>query len=273
MVGGETGRLKAVVYGLVALLAIENAWLAYPVLRDLVVQPQESAEARGRRLAHELGCFNCHGPGGSGGVPNLGSKWDTVPSFHEGTPMMFVGDDQALREYILDGAPAAKRERPAYQKEMAAQAIHMPAFRGWLSDGDVEALVAYVRARSDLLVPLDEAVVRGGEIAHRAGCFACHGEMGGGGLPNPGSLKGYIPGFGGADFSELVRGEDELREWIAEGTIKRLRDDRLGSYFLERQRIQMPSYKRFLSAEEIDAVAAYVRWLAAGQWKAQPLGH
>jgi hypothetical protein len=76
--------------------------------------------------------------------------------------------------------------------------------------------------------------------------------------------EGYIPGFGGEEFAELVRDDNELRAWIAEGGVARLRNDPLASYFIERQRIQMPAYKDRLTAEEIDALVAYVRWLRAG---------
>ena len=78
------------------------------------------AAARQRRCSagaswrSELGCFTCHGPGGRGGVHNPGSEAGEVPSFHEGTIMMYAHDDQDLREYILDGAPAKKLARPAY---------------------------------------------------------------------------------------------------------------------------------------------------------------
>jgi mono/diheme cytochrome c family protein len=146
-----------------------------------------------------------------------------------------------------------------------------PPFRGWVSESEADALVAYVRAASELLAPADPAAARGAQIVRDNGCFACHGEMGSGGLPNPGSFKGYIPGFIGPDFADLVRSDAELLEWIREGTIARLADHPLASRFLERQRIQMPAYKRFLSDEEIEAVAAYVRWLAAGTWRTQPL--
>jgi mono/diheme cytochrome c family protein len=154
---------------------------------------------------------------------------------------------------------------------MAAQAIRMPAFRGWVSDAELDALVAYVRAASELLVPGDPIAARGAEIARTHDCFACHGEMGGGGLPNPGSFKGYIPGFIGADFNDLVRNDEELLGWIRDGTIPRLTEHPVAARFLERQRIQMPAYKSFLGEEEIRAVASYVRWLAAGTWRTQAL--
>jgi mono/diheme cytochrome c family protein len=256
---------------LTAIFLVENAWLLYPALRDVLLQVEVSEAARGRRLAQNLGCFSCHGPEGRGGVPNPGSEGEEVPSFHEGTPMMFVKSEQEIREYILDGAPAAKRSRASYREEMAAQAIRMPAFRGWVSDRDLEAMVTYVRAVSGLVSPAREDLARGEDLVHQNGCFACHGEMGSGGVPNPGSLKGYVPGFTGADFAELVRDDRELVEWIREGSIARLREHPIGSFFLKRQRIQMPAYKSFLSEEEIQAVAAYVRWLAEGEWQRQPL--
>jgi mono/diheme cytochrome c family protein len=262
---------RLVVGALILLLLAESAWLAYPTVRNLILPPRDNPAQRGRILAAENGCFNCHGPDGTGGVPNAGSKTGEVPSFHEGTIMMYAHDDQDLREYILDGAPAAKLARPEYRAEQAAQALAMPAYRDVLTQGEVEDLVAYLRATSGLIEPLDDPAAKGVEIALDNGCFDCHGEMGVGGLPNPGSLKGYIPGFGGEDYEELVRNDAELRGWIADGGIPRLRDDPLASFFLARQRIQMPAFKDHLKPEEIDALIAYVRWLASGEWRTAPL--
>jgi len=257
---------------LLLLLAAESAWLAYPSVRDLIVPPRSNAAQRGRVLAGSFGCFNCHGPGGNGGMPNPGSKTGEVPSFHQGTIMMYAASDQDLREYILDGAPAAKRARPAYQAEIEAQAIRMPAFKEFISQAQVDDLVAYLRASSDLLAPPDGSLAaRGADLVAADGCFNCHGTMGIGGMPNPGSLKGYIPGYGGADFDELVRNDDELRAWIGDGGIPRLREDSLASYFTTRQRIQMPAYRDHLQPADVDALVAYVRWLANGQWQNAPL--
>ncbi len=266
-----TEKRNVWVFVLALIVIGENLWLAYPLLRDMVLQREETDVARGRAVAADMGCFNCHGPGGRGGVPNPGSEGGTVPSFHEGTPMMFVSSDQDIRDYVLDGAPATKRGREAYRAEMAKQAIHMPAYRGWVSQGDVNALVAYVRSASDLLSPGDATVARGADLARQNGCFACHGEMGSGGFPNPGSLKGYIPAFIGEDFHDLVRSDDELRGWIRDGSIPRLSEQPLAAYFLRRQRLQMPAYKNFLSEDDIGAIVAYVHWLAAGQWREQKL--
>jgi len=263
--------LRLFVALLFLVFAAETAYLAWPLARDLVMPPQASPVQLGRELAGQLGCFNCHGPGGTGGVHNPGSEAGEVPSFHEGTIMMYAHDDQELREYILDGAPAKKLARPAYVQAQQAQALRMPAFRSVVSANQVELLVAYLRATSGLLGPSSEPAARGAELAAANSCFACHGAMGGGGLPNPGSLKGYIPGYGGTDFDELVESDDELRGWIADGGIPRLQDDAAARFFIDRQRVHMPAFKSFLKPDEIDALMAYVRWVAGGEWKTMEL--
>jgi len=273
MVAPGPHRPRRLLFAAVFLVLVgESTWIAYPVVRTLIAPPRDNAAQRGRALAASFGCFNCHGPGGRGGVPNPGSKGGEVPSFHQGTIMMYAHGDQDLREYILDGAPAAKLARPEYRAEIEAQAIRLPAFRSELSTRQVDDLVTYLRAASGLLAPPDDTpAAKGADVAMSAGCFDCHGDLGIGGMPNPGSLKGYIPGFGGPDFDELVRSDDELRAWIAEGGIPRLREDRLASFFIERQRVQMPAFKDLLQQGDVDALVAYVRWIAQGSWEHQSL--
>jgi mono/diheme cytochrome c family protein len=271
MIDGGTRSWKAVSIVLAISLTVALAWIAYPHVRAIAIPPELTPAARGRQLAEDLGCFTCHGPLGRAGVSNPGSQYKAVPPFHEGTIMMFAKSDQDLREYILDGAPASKRESAEYLQEMSEQAIRMPAYRDHVSAQDVEDLVAFLRATSELLYPPDGPASDGEELARDLGCFTCHGAMGGGGHANPGSLKGYIPGFYGPDYAELVQNKDELRSWIENGGIGRLTDDPLAAYFLERQRVQMPAYGGFLSEKQIDDVIAYVEWLSTETWRELPL--
>jgi mono/diheme cytochrome c family protein len=256
---------------LLAAVLLQNAWLLYPRARDVIVRPEATAYTRGRHVAERLGCFACHGPDGGGGAPNVGGRADAVPGWTERVPMMYAASDDELREYILDGRPAAKAADPEYVAEMERQAIRMPAYRGRISDAEVEEVLTFIRAVSGLLVPEDPLAARGLDLAVTAGCFSCHGHMGGGGTPNPGSFKGYVPGFWGHDFRDLVRSDDELHEWIREGSIRRLAESPLGSWFLERQTIKMPAYRRFLSEEDIAALGAAVRWIHGRSWEQQPL--
>jgi mono/diheme cytochrome c family protein len=248
------------------VLLVENGYLLFPAVRDVALQAEEHDAVRGRRIAARLGCFNCHGPDGRGGVPNLGSQDETVPGFTEQTPMMFVKNEREVAEYILDGAPQRRRQEVRYREQMARRALHMPAFRGWVRDADVAALVAYVRLVSGLLRPPEGLVARGEQVARELGCASCHGEMGMGGRPNPGSLKGYIPGFLGKDFHELVGNDEELMTWLREGALPRISEHPIGRIFFRRQRIRMPAFKDLASREKLEAVAAYVRWLADGKW-------
>ena len=252
------------------------AGLLYPTVRGLVLNVEVTPAQRGFQLAERNGCFNCHGPNGVGGVKNPGSEDEEVPGFAGGTPMMWVKSEQELREYILDGAPARKLADPKYKKKMEAQLLAMPAYRGHLRAREVDDLVAYIRAASGLIAPSDPAAAQGQELAFRLGCFNCHGPMGAGtSSNNPGSLKGYIPGWWGNDFRDLVRSDDELRGWIMDGQVPRLRDNSIASYFIRSQRVYMPAYRDFINEQQLAALMSYVRWVNEGSWQNKPLdlGH
>jgi mono/diheme cytochrome c family protein len=252
---------------LIVLALAETAWLLYPWVRARVLALEETPAARGQRLAAELGCFACHGPGGNGGTKNPGSEEGTVPAFTERTQMMYVKTADDLREYVLDGAPRRKRDDPEYRAKMEAAALHMPAYRDVVTAAQVEDLVAYLRAASGQILPDDELAARGAELAADLACAVCHGPLGAGGVPNPGGFKGYVPSFWGADFDDLVRDDAELRAWIAKGEIARITEHPVGGRFFRRQRIKMPAYGRFLPDADVDALAAWVRWIHSGAWR------
>lgn len=259
---------------LVLFLGVAGIQL-YPAIRDLVLETEETAAQRGFEIALAAGCFSCHGPGGRGGVKNPGSKDGTVPAFVEGEPMMWVNSEGEIREYILDGAPKRKRDNPRYAKKLEEQLLQMPAYRGYLSESEVDDIVAYIRAVSGLAAPADELALQGQDLAYRFGCFDCHGPMGAGGIGNPGSLKGYVPGWWGTDFKDLVRSDEELREWILEGRLQRLDENPIARHFTTGQRIQMPAYKDVLDEDQVRALMAYVRWVHLGEWQedGMNLGH
>lgn len=249
------------------LLLLENLLLAFPYVKAVALQVEVTPAQRGQELADRLGCFRCHGPNGTGGVPNPHSKEGEVPAFQGGMLMMYVENDKEVREYILDGMPARKKADPEYVQQMEQQALRMPAFRGYLSEKELTDLVVYLNAASGLVSPQDDLAVKGMNLAYKNGCFACHNVMGSGGLKNPGSFKGYIPGWWGSDFTDLVRSEEELREWLQEGEIKRLTSHPIARYFVEWQRVKMPKFKKFLTEEEIEALIRFVRWVHKGEWQ------
>jgi mono/diheme cytochrome c family protein len=250
---------------------ITFAILIYPRVHSFVLDVEVTPAERGYRVAARSGCFNCHGPDGTGGVKNPGSQDGEVPGFSGGTPMMWVKNEQELREYILQGAPARKRANPEYRKAMEAQLLAMPAYQGYLSARDVDDLIIYLRAVSGLIAPSDELAVQGQDLAYRLGCFHCHGPMGAGTSRNLGSLKGYIPGWWGNDFRSLVRSDEELREWILTGQIPRLRDHPVAGHFIRSQRVSMPAFRDFITDAQLQALMHSVRWVNEGEWQKQSM--
>ena len=215
---------------------------------------------RGARLAAERGCLSCHGPAGRLADPDGALGIGSVPSFEHDDVTTYAKSEGEIREWILDGKPRRLREATDGEAEPV---LRMPAWRGRLSPAEVEELVAYVKAVSDF-DPVPDAVAEGREAAARLGCLACHGPQGRFDTPNPGSLKGYIPAWSGADFPELARDAGEIREWIRDGCPKRLRDNPVAAFFIRRQAIRMPAYGDRVSEDEIRRITAYIGWLRGG---------
>src|SRR5262249_6191125 len=147
-----------------------------------------------------------------------------------------------------------------YRARMEAAALQMPSYRKFLSARQVDDLVAYLRATSGQILPEGDAAAgaHGGELAAEYGRLRCHRAPGAGGVSNPGSFKGYIPALWGADYDELVHDDEELRRWIADGSIPRITEHPIGGWFFRRQAAKMPAYGKFLAADDVAALAAYV---------------
>lgn len=216
---------------------------------------------RGYAAASAHGCFACHGAGGVVGLEDPGHGIGGVPAFSNDDVQAYARDEAEIREWILDGLPSRLRKERAGEGPEDQSLLQMPAWRGRLSEGEVDGLVAYVKAVSDFEVPDSEPAREGLETAGRLGCVGCHGPQGRGNSPNPGSLKGYIPSWDGADFPELARDDGELREWILDGSPKRLREHPIARWFLQRQVVQMPAYRNKVSESEVESILAYIRWL------------
>jgi mono/diheme cytochrome c family protein len=260
------------------------AWGFFNYMRN----PSLTPELRGYALAEELGCHGCHGPRGTGGVPNPGSRDGDVPAWDGGTAMMFVRNDDEIREWIMDGKPwrlvlrdsldarrradeaarlrdsfprpgeAKLRPRPDAPAELP---LVMPAYGDIIDPEQLEDLVAYYKVVADFRDMPDDA--RAGYRAARAlGCFGCHGPGGLIGVQNPRSFKGYIPPWRGSDYRELVRNDDELRSWIMDGSIPRFTENRAARFFERRQVIRMPAYRDVLADSTLLEITRYITWLS-----------
>ena len=242
-----------------AVLAVVGATAAYALHRWRT--KNIGAVQRGWAVAHRNGCFTCHGDGGHRGMPDPGHGLEDVPPFSGGLLTMYASNEAEIREWILDGMPKRVRDDPEQMKLREHAVIRMPAWRGILEGRDVEDVVAYVKAVSDFETPKDDHVEEGRQVAIKFGCFNCHGPQGRGAMPNVRAFKGYIPSWDGPDFPDLVKDDQELRDWILDGGTPRLANSRLASWFLERQPIKMPAYRNHVTPTEVDRLIDYVRWL------------
>jgi mono/diheme cytochrome c family protein len=218
---------------------------------------------RGALLAQRTGCFTCHGPGGTGGVGNAGHPDGDIPGFTKGTPMMYADSPQGLREWIADGITDKKRHSESYKAKAAKGALHMPAYGKRLGKGEIDDLAAFVRATSGEFLPedstLNAVMTRGIELGKKLGCTACHGPLGAGGPVNPGSFKGYVPGWNGADLPLLVRDSTEFRAWVQDGVSSRFRTNAVARWFLRGARTHMPAFHDRVSDQDLKDLWALVR--------------
>jgi mono/diheme cytochrome c family protein len=247
---GRRLALSALALGVVCLLGVRY-WRA----------KDRGSVHRGWAVAESHGCFTCHGVGGHRGITNPGYGLEDIPPWSGGLMTMYAENEAEIREWIQDGMTKRVRADPEQMKMRQGAAIAMPSFRQVLSERELASLVAYVKAVADFEKPEEANAEAGRQVAIQYGCFNCHGPQGRGALDNPGSLKGYVPAWDGPDYAELVRNDDEARQWILDGRARRLEDNPLARFFLDRQKVPMPAYRQHLTDAEVAALLAYIRWL------------
>jgi mono/diheme cytochrome c family protein len=269
----ETKNKRVIVTGGIAILLLAAGVLGTAYY---VRQPRLTPALRGHDVAARLGCFACHGPGGTGGVPNPGSDEESVPAWDGGNAMMYVQNEQEIREWILDGHPKRLEESHEHSRNTGAGGDHdsgegakpgrtsplleMPAYEDVISENDLSDLIAYYKAVA-AFESLPSKAGEGYAVASRLGCFGCHGPGGRVGAKNPASFKGYVPPWQGDDFDELVKSDDELRRWILDGEIDRIESNPLARRFTRRQIIKMPAYEGVIEEHELDLLITYIHWL------------
>jgi mono/diheme cytochrome c family protein len=219
------------------------------------------AVQRGWQVAHENGCFTCHGPGGLRGMANPGYGLGEIPAWSGGLITMYAENEQEIREWILDGITERVRRDPKQIELRRGMVVEMPAWRGLIRGRALDDLVAYVKAVSDFDRPQEQAAEEGRQVAMGYGCFNCHGPQGRGTMPNVRAFKGYIPGWDGADSVELARDDAEIREWILDGGTRRLAGNPVARWFLERQPIKMPAYRGHIEDHEVERLIQYIHWV------------
>ncbi len=238
-------------YGLIAILAV--ILLAF-LINYQVRSPEYTSVWKGRQVAMKYGCFNCHGPEGVKGFPNPNSKYSTSPAWQGNTAMMFIHDSTDIREWVMNGHLDGETGD-------TAALIPMPAYKDIMTEAEFKDLELYLKAVMEIIPIKDNRAQKGYKIAKDMGCFGCHGPYGLGGTVNYGAFKGYIPGWEGEAYADLVRTDDELHGWIMDGEIPRVEENFFYRYFTEDQVIKMPAYKDVLKKDEYDLIVHYIDWL------------
>jgi mono/diheme cytochrome c family protein len=279
----EEKRVQSRLRGTIKLFAFAAVPIGILGLSILYAErrPETSPLTRGARLATTSGCFACHAPAEGEHRVNFRQvspgtwKPKSIPTLTENG----IDDAEVLTDWITNGAPAKEAER---HKQLF---IRMPAYRGFLKAEEIDAICAWIlsegirisqsaaaaapaeTAATDVAatgtLTDDQLYIAGDQLSRRVGCYQCHGELGQGGVANPASFKGYMPGFFGSDFAELTDGakRTEVLYWIDAGrgrAIERGAMGRVAKHFLETQAIQMPPYRERLTATEKEILADYV---------------
>lgn len=186
------------------------------------------------------------------------AKLDSLSAHGDSVPAPQSPNDHKQAEELLS------RRLPARSDQAPHPPLRMPAFRGVITEAQLNDLVAYYKVIA-VFDEMPEAALNGYHAAQDLGCFGCHGPGGLITAHNPRSFKGYIPPWRGADFKDLVRNDAELKQWILEGHVDRLQKNKAALFFTRRQVIKMPAYRSVASDSTIASVMDYVKWVSGGQ--------
>jgi mono/diheme cytochrome c family protein len=118
--------------------------VAYLRASAAVDVPDDPIARKGYAVAERLGCFRCHGPSGRGAGSNPGSLKGYIPPWDGQDFAELVVDKGELREWILSGRPRRLEANPLARFFLNRQAIRMPAFRGQVTEEELQALEAYI---------------------------------------------------------------------------------------------------------------------------------
>ena len=192
------------------------------------------AAARGERAFRGLGCAQCHmiGDAGSEFGPNL-----TLIGFRKSPEWL----DLWLKDPYAWNAKSLMPKFNLTEEARADLVAYLSAQKG-------QAWALYPwRTPQAAALP---AIERGAVIFNKAGCVGCHGKAGVGGYPNNNTEGEAIPGL--TDVAEGYS-KSELHWMIQNGSTPAPKDKAQ-----PKPMISMPKWGAQMTAEEIDAVGAYL---------------
>jgi mono/diheme cytochrome c family protein len=107
-------------------------------------KPDDPKAAEGHSIASRIGCFNCHGPQGRGSMPNVRAFKGYIPSWDGADFPELAQSDAEIRLWILDGGAKRLYANPFARWFFERQPIKMPAYRGQLTEAEVDRIVDYI---------------------------------------------------------------------------------------------------------------------------------
>jgi mono/diheme cytochrome c family protein len=107
--------------------------------------PGDSLAQVGRDRAEALGCIGCHGAGGRYARPNPGSLKGYVPPWDGEDFPDLVQSEAEFREWVERGVSRRCESNTVARFFLERAVLRMPAYRGKLEPGDLDALWAYVK--------------------------------------------------------------------------------------------------------------------------------
>jgi mono/diheme cytochrome c family protein len=115
-------------------VAYLNAGLpAVPGAEPAVVPTDQGDVVAGSILYTNLGCVNCHGPNGLGGVPNPQSEDTVIPPLSGKDFQSEFNTPAKIRDIIISGSVIGKQP-----------IVSMPHWGSILTDTEVNQLIAYI---------------------------------------------------------------------------------------------------------------------------------
>lgn len=220
-------------WGVVALLLA--LVVALPAYRWHWARQERNPLGYGLQVLRQESCVACHM------TPDGQYRWRA-----DGTPPPSV---EVVRDAVVNGRKAAN-----------GFPGRMPAYGARLTVERWQGAVVAVAVLSGLIgVPEDPELAAGQDVAVQMGCFGCHGPLGAGGVANPGSLSGAVPGWYGGAFQRVVKEPGGLEQFLRDGG----KPHRVPFPGLPGPLLSMPPFGDRLDSTESSLLSRYVKWLNA----------
>jgi mono/diheme cytochrome c family protein len=113
---------------------IHAGFPAVPGASPPPVRTDQGRAVEGKGLYIRDGCINCHGPMGRGGVPNPQAPDKAIPALSDAAFRKAFNTDKKIEDVIRSGSVIGR-----------APIVSMPHWGGILSNGQLKALVAFIK--------------------------------------------------------------------------------------------------------------------------------